>query len=179
MKKILLTSLVAIGVVGAANASVFDPTYRVKEGQFAGTAGMLFQTGETKKHDAMTDFTSGAFHVGDVSLAYGLAQKAYVFLNMNGPATQGVAFNNGAFANPEFGANAQIIGDKAFSLDVIASWGMALTKDRSVPRERIGNNNWNGGFKAYGAIDKFQWAATALGQYTFMEKGDCFIARER
>jgi len=178
--------MVMLLTAATANAGMFDPTYRPKAGDFMGQFGVNYTTGFDKDFENGTNFTSGSFNVGDVKLAYGVLDNMYVSLEVFkdpfnplsseaapiaavlGGTPASLMFTN--FANPELGINWQVFGSKAFSIDVIGKYGMALTSmDIGGEDLRIGMNNFQAGARIYGEAGQFQWAVQALGQYVLLQ----------
>ena len=163
MKRIILTSLIAFGATQAMAApGVFDPTFRAKQGVVAAQFGIAYQSGYTKDYSSMTDLTAGDVKVGDVKLAYGIADNLAVTLD---------TYASGVYANPELGLNYQIMNTKPLGVDIVGKWGIALTENAATG-ERIGNNNLQAGLHLYGQEGQFQWGAWGLAQYVFDDMGD-------
>ncbi|MDR1691505.1 MAG: hypothetical protein LBR35_01550, partial [Rickettsiales bacterium] len=186
MKKVLLTSLMAVCVASAANAavndadeygvrsSVFNPAYRPLKGDVATQFGVMYQTGENKDATSGTDFSSGDVKVGDVRIAYGILDDLYVSLDVSNDTSFGPFSPSGSFANPEIGINWQVMRPaKSFALDLIAKYGIAWTED-ALTKERIGMNNVQAGVRIYGDEGMFQWAAHAMGQAVFLPDNNEF-----
>ncbi|MCL2748977.1 MAG: hypothetical protein FWE50_02780 [Alphaproteobacteria bacterium] len=181
MKKIALTSLIALFAASAASAGVFDPTYRVKEGDIFGGFGINYTTGFNKTGSSMTDWTAGDWDVDDVNLAYGITDKfaltldvtrgSLAFNPVSGIVSHGFAYMDvmAGTTNPELGINWRALGGESFNLDVIAKYGFAWTRENmSGNHTRIGMNNVTAGVKLSGTVDKFQWGATALLNYMWI-----------
>jgi hypothetical protein len=166
MKKIALTSLLAVFAVSAADASVFDPIYRAKAGQWAGQFGVAFTSGANEDGDGRTDLTAGDFNVSDVKIAYGVSDVFALTFE-----TYGANSSSQVFANPEIGLNYRLLNDQAFGLDIVAKYGIALT-ETAVSGTRIGNNNLQAGVRVFGEMDKLQWGARLSAQYVFEEPDD-------
>lgn len=195
MKKILLTSLVCAAAfgAGAANAaydaddynvkrSVFNPTFRPGEGDWAFQGGVMFRTGPNSTGTNQSNFESGDFQVDDVKIAFGVLDELYVSFDVYAdtfevnPYTG--AFNIGAFANPEVGVNWQIFRPaKSFALDLIGKYGLAWTKDAAT-NQRIGMNNLQAGARIYGDEGKFQWGGQALLQMAFLPDNSLYTKDE-
>lgn len=167
MKKLALTSILALFAVSAANAGTFDSTYRVKAGDFNGQFGAAFTTGANKNGDELTDFTAGDFGVTGVKLAYGISDSFALTFDVSSVATSYLTTVGLTGTNPEIGINWQLVNTPSFGLDLIAKYGMALTEIAGTDT-RIGMNNLQAGAHLYGAADALQWGATALAQYTFV-----------
>ena len=189
MKKMLLTTLITAAAFGAtaANAtyshpdkygvvsSVFNPAYRPLHNDWALQTGFNFQTGLDKDGNNMTNFSSGDFQVGDLKVAYGILDELYVSIDVYANTFEinpySGSFIIGSFANPEIGINWQIMRPaKSFALDLIGKYGAAWTKD-AFTNDRIGLNNFQGGFRMYGDEGKFQWAAQGLLQFAYTPEG--------
>lgn len=190
-KKIALATLAGAIMLGtgAANAayqpddygifrSVFNPTFRTMQNEWAVQAGFAFQTGSNKTGSNQISIAGGDFDVGDVKVAYGVLDELYVSIDVYrntfevNPFTG--SFMIGSFANPEIGINWQIMRPaKSFALDLIGKYGLAWTIDQPTG-QRIGMNNLQAGLRIYGDEGKFQWAAQALGQWVSIPDSAAF-----
>ncbi|MCL2538592.1 MAG: hypothetical protein FWF34_01025 [Alphaproteobacteria bacterium] len=192
-KKIALTSLVAVTMAGAANASsfqysdgpdwnriaqsVFNPAYRPVQNKWAVMGGINFQTGSNAAQTNETRWQAGDFQVGDVSIRYGILDQLFVSVevaNNDGFGLNSYTGAVGQFANPEIGVNWQMWRPaKSFAIDLIGKYGIAWTKD-ALTEQRIGENNLQAGLRVYGDEGRFQWAAQGISQWAFLQSGSMF-----
>ena len=168
MKKITITSLAAMFVVaGSASASplfhrgMFDISYRPGAENFFAASGVTFVTGETENAGSMTDIASGETHQVPLKGMYGFTDMFAVTLDMGNE-----------YASPELGINWRVLNDASFSIEVLASYGIAWTEEAVAPNTRIGDNNLKAGARIFGLAGNFQWGANVWAQYVFVDTDD-------
>ncbi|MDR0803599.1 MAG: hypothetical protein LBO08_00710 [Rickettsiales bacterium] len=164
MKKIVMTSLVAVFAASAANAGVgvLDANYRVGANQFsAGVNLELYKTGLARDKDEVQTYSSfggGSFvNWSAEPIAYGITKELAVSLK---PA-------NGALGA---GVDYRVYNSNAIAVDVLVDGALSLTKFIDKYNETkfpVGQNSVSGGLKLSGALDKLAYKVQGAYKYNF------------
>ncbi|MCL2629366.1 MAG: hypothetical protein FWD33_01590 [Alphaproteobacteria bacterium] len=143
MNKIIAASAIVLATATAANAmTVFDPTFRTKAGKFNTIVDISYASGDFLA-------TDGNFRLGTDDLTYGITDNFNVFIQEGR-------------TRPAVGVNWQMVNDKKFGLDLIATADLNK-EDLSAAV----------GVSAYGTISKdWQWGVSGMFRYTSFDDFD-------
>ena len=176
MKSILSILGVIILGTSVANAGVFDINYHVKKKQVNTKFGVAFKTGYNGLGGSKADrkeILAGDFYHLPAEIEFGFSDRIQGIAKFDDSFRDTSASEaNSNYSTPELGFNFWLMKSQKFNIDAITTYSIALTKEQTTPKKRIGHNSFQGGLRAYGALNNFQYGVKLIGQYVFANPKD-------
>ena len=177
MKSILsIFSIIALST-SVASAGGFDINSHAKKKQVNIKSGIAFKTGYNGLGGSKADrkeILASDFYNLPAEIEFGFSDRIQGIAKFDdsfrSPDAKEVTSN---YSSPELGFNFLLMKSQKFNVDAITTYSIALTKDQTTsPKKRIGRNSFQGGLRAYGALNNFQYGAKLTGQYVFADPNE-------